>query len=514
MSRMDRRLFIHTAASLSGLAAVSALPGGSLLRRWSPAVDPFTLGIASGDPAPDGVVLWTRLAPDPFVPGGGLAGERVPVRWEVATDDGFRQVVQRGEVVADERLAHSVHVEVAGLRPSSTYFYRFHAGGATSATGRTRTTPRDDEAVAQLDFAFASCQKYEQGYYTAQRHLAAEDVSLVLFLGDYIYEDGPHDDTPRRHDGPMVTTLAAYRNRYALYKRDADLQAAHLAAPWVVTWDDHEVANNYANDHDAVGTDPAEVLTRRAAAYQAYYEHMPLRSSSMPSGSSLRLYRRLRFGRLAEFHLLDTRQYRTDQPCGDGTRVPCAAAADPGATILGAEQGRWLRSGLRASRGRWNVLGNQVPIATTSRPTTGGLAQNLDHWAGYTHERDALTRFLHDARVRNPVFLTGDVHVSWAADVRTDYAHDRGVVVGTEFVGTSLSSGGNGVDLGRAGEQMLANNPHVSFYNGQRGYVRCRVTEKEMVAAYRVVPFVSQPGAPVVTRTRLTVKDGVPGVQR
>jgi alkaline phosphatase D len=281
----------------------------------APTSDPFTLGVASGYPLPTGVVLWTRLAPAPLVPGGGMPREAVAVEWEVASDERMSRIVQHGAVTAVPEWAHAVHVEVEGLEPGRWYWYRFRAGRAVSPVGRTRTAPAADSVPDRLRFAYASCQHYEQGYFVAYRLMRADDLDLIVFLGDYIYESTTSRPRVRQHGAPECHTLDDYRIRYALYKTDRDLQAAHAACPWIVTWDDHEVSNDYANDRGQVLNGREWFLARRAAAYQAYYEHMPLRRQMVPFGPHMRLYHRLAFGGLVQFHLLDDRQYRAHQPC-------------------------------------------------------------------------------------------------------------------------------------------------------------------------------------------------------
>jgi alkaline phosphatase D len=331
--RVGRRRFLAGAGAVAGLV----LAGRTTVVATRPtfSADPFSLGVASGDPLPDGVVLWTRLAPDPLN-GGGMPPAAVPVGWQVASDDQMRTVVRSGTALATPDLAHSVHVDVRGLEPGRRYWYGFTAGDAESPIGRTRTAPAPDAPLNRLRFAYASCQNWEQGYYTAYRHLAAEDLDLVVHLGDYIYESTA-PDRPRSHNGPRPTTLEEYRARHALYKTDPDLRAAHAAFPWVVTWDDHEVVNDYAGEIDPRNSPPERFRARRAAAYQAYWEHLPLRPSSMPNGPGMQLYRRLTFGNLAEFSVLDTRQYRTDQPCGVGPQPRCAGALDEAATLTGPD---------------------------------------------------------------------------------------------------------------------------------------------------------------------------------
>ena len=475
--------------------------------------NPFQLGVASGDPIGDGVVLWTRLDAEALDRAGAL-GRHVPVGWEVAEDEHFRHIVRTGSHVAPAELGHSVHAEVGGLRSGRAYWYRFMVGDEVSQTGRTRTAPADDAAPDRLRFAFVSCQHYEQGYYTAYRRIADEDLDLVVHLGDYIYEDGFGRAPVRRHDGGEAFSLAQYRSRYTLYKRDADLQAAHAACPWIVTPDDHDVSNDYAGAIDQYGTPPEQFLVRRAAAYQAYYEFMPLRRSSMPVGPAMNIYRRLPFGRLATFHVLDTRQYRSGQPCGNGRQPHCADAVSDAQHMMGPEQERWLLDGLRASPSQWNVVANQVIMAQIAQLTNATRTFSMDKWDGYVQERTRLMKFLADARPSNPVVITGDNHVNWVADLKRDFDNPSSAVVGTEFVGTSVSSGGDGSDSTANGERALVLNPHLKFFNAQRGYVRCAIAPASLVCDYRVLPFVTRPDAPVETRASFVVENGRPGVQR
>jgi alkaline phosphatase D len=507
---LRRRLFLARSGQYLALTAVTSW--------WTlgqpPAKNPFTLGVASGDPEPDGVVLWTRLAPDPLH-GGGMPRERVEVEWRVAEDERMSRVVARGRTVAPPDLAHSVHVEVRGLRPGRWYWYRFKAGVHESTIGRTRTAPERRGPADRLRFAFASCQQYEVGYYTAYQHMAEEDLDLVIHLGDYIYESGPASGRPRTHNSPEPFTLEDYRNRHSLYKLDPDLQRAHALFPWLITWDDHEVDNNYASAISQDNAPRAEFLEKRANAYQAYYEHMPLRKAQLPKGSSLTLYRRIAFGDLAEFSMLDTRQYRSDQPCQDGTRINCALAADPSQTILGPEQERWFLGGLARSRARWNIVGNQVPIGAVDRAVGPEVGLSMDKWDGYQVARDRVVRFLHERRISNPVVITGDVHANWAVDVKLDWKDQKSPVVASEFVGTSITSGGDGSPQPPpAVHAFLPENPQVRFFNAQRGYVRCIVTQERWQTDYRVVPYVARPGAPVETKASFVLENRRAGIQK
>jgi len=513
---MRRRDFLAAGCSAAGLLVLGTLPGCRESRDPRFRSYPYSLGVASGDPQPDGIVLWTRLAPEPLA-GGGMAPESFRVRWQVATDEGFGRIVREGTSTALPELAHSVHAEVVGLEPEREYWYRFIAGNEVSQVGRTKTAPAPRSSPACLNLALVSGQNYEHGYYTAFRHMADEDLDLVLHVGDYIYEKRFRDNLvvrEREFEGPESITLDEYRDRYSFYKTDPDLQAAHAAAPWVVTFDDHEVANNYADAVPQYDQSPEQFLRRRAAAYQAYYEHLPLRRSSLPSGPDMLLYRRLQFGDLAELFVLDTRQYRTDQPCGDGQKPRCQGAYDPDATMMGPEQERWLMGGMRASNARWNILANQVLIAQLSRVMDGERTFSMDKWDGYVTARRRLLDFLARERPSNPIVLTGDIHSNWVADLKTDFDDPSSATVATEFVGTSITSGGDGRAGGQFLQAMQEENRHIKFYNGQRGYLRCSVTPERWTSDFRVVPYVSRPGAPIETRATFVVEDGRPGAER
>src|SRR2546422_1948249 len=334
---------------------------------------PFPLGVAPGYPPPTGVVLWTRLAPSPLMPGGGMPPEVVPVEWEVATDDRLAHVVQRGTAAATPSFAHAIHVEVDELEPGRWYWYRFRTGGQVSAIGRTRTAPPANAGGDRLRFALASCQQYEQGFFTAYRHMLADDLDVIIHVGDYIYESSWGRDHVRKHGAPEPHTLDDYRIRHALYKGDPDLQAAHATCPWLLTWDDHEVQNDYANDRSANLHPPEWFLQRRAAAYKAYYEHMPLRLQMVPFGPHMRIYTRVSFGRLAQIHLLDDRQYPSPQPCaapgrgGANVVEDCAERLHPPPTMLGGTQESWRQAGLGRSPARRNELGQQPLEAPLAR---------------------------------------------------------------------------------------------------------------------------------------------------
>jgi alkaline phosphatase D len=534
-TRISRRTIILTAGALAGLAAARPLVP-SALPRPSFSADPFSLGVASGDPLPDGVVLWTRLAPDPLN-GGGMPPENVEVQWELATDDRMRNIVQRGSSVAIPTAAHSVHVEVEGLQPERHYWYRFRAGSAESAIGRTRTAPAGGSSPSALRFAFTSCQNWHQGHYGAYRDLASQDLDLVLHLGDYIYESTiPENGGVRGVALPAAarvepTTLDEYRLRYAVYKTDPRLQAAHASAPWIVTWDDHEVENDYAGQASRRVADPQRFLLRRAAAYQAYYEHQPLRRAALPAGPNALLYRHLGFGGLIDLHVLDTRQYRSPQianpNCADAERAQnggyCAASLDASRTMLGAEQKHWLLDGLDRSTAAWTVLAQQVPFAQRDLSNDSKVKRvggEGDKWDGYAHERNEVLQAMSEIAARrafSPVILTGDVHTNLVFDLKMRWDDPgRGTTIGTELVGTSISSNGD-APLTRGGFTSWcggsAQNPHNLFQDDHRGYVLCTVTPERWQADFRIMANVRGPDAPASTLASFVVERGRPGAQ-
>lgn len=513
--KLDRRELLYGSGSLFGLALVGAQPGCQTASGPQFATNPFTLGVASGDPDSTSVVLWTRLAPDPLN-GGGMPAEPVEVRWRLANDEAMTDVVKEGNVTADPAWAHSVHATVEGLEPDRWYHYQFHAGSEESPVARTRTAPPPGADVDKLDFSFVSCQHYETGYYTALRHLADNAPDLAFHLGDYIYEGPGREGRIRMHTGQEIMTEDDYRNRYALYKSDADLQAAHHVCPWFVTWDDHEVDNNYAKDiSEEEDVSPGALLERRARAYKVYYEHMPLRIESLPKGPDMQLYRPGRWGKLLDFSVLDTRQYRTDQPCGDTTYVPpCDGVFDPEATLLGAAQQEWLFERLASSEATWNLLAQQIMVGRVDRKPGDLVAWSKDQWSGYDANRKALLQHLADSGNQKTIVITGDIHSNWANNLHVDFDQPESDVVATEFVGTSITSGGNGAAKRDDTDAMLAENPFVKYFNAQRGYVRCQVTPEQWKADYQVLDYVEEPGSPVEVGASFVVEKDHPGLQK
>jgi len=507
-------------AWLAHLAALEAIP---LLSRASFAVerpafpaDPFSLGVASGDPDAAGAVIWTRLAPRPLDPDGGMPPEAVNVSWELAADDSFRRVVATGMATATPALGHSVHVEVRGLPPDRHWWYRFRSGDATSPVGHTRTFPEPGRLPDRLKLAVTSCQNYEQGLFTAYEQMARDDLDLVCHLGDYIYEyEAGRNGKVRTHAGPEIASLGDYRVRHAQYRADPLLHRMHAACPWLVAWDDHEFDNDYAAGvSEEAGVEPAAFLERRANAFQAYYEAMPLRASCRPRGPDMRIWRRVRFGELADFFVLDTRQYRDDQPHG-GRRGPLdEAALDPSRTMLGRRQRSWLCGELVSSTATWNVLAQQVMMGMVGfRKGADGLGYSMDQWPGYAAERAGLLRFLRERRVANPVVLTGDIHSAWANELRVDDHRPEEPPVATEFVATSLSSGGNGPQRPANLDDLLADNPGVRYHDARRGYVRCTVTPHEWRSDFMVVDDVLAPGGTTTVEKSLVIDAGDPRLE-
>lgn len=497
-------------------AGLFAAPGAALAQPVF-ADYPFQLGVAAGDPLPDGFVIWTRLAPRPLEPGYGMPSAPVPVRWEVASDRGFTTVVQQGEAVARPELAHAVHVEVEGLQAGRPYFYRFRCGGETSPVGRAKTAPAPGAAVDRARFVVLGCQAYEQGFYTAHRKAADEDADFVYCYGDYIYEgrasrtytgSGGTMENPRVHVGGETYSLDDYRRRYAQYKMDTDLQASHAAAVWFCTFDDHEVDNNWVDAYDQDGVPPEVFLLRRQAAFQAWYEHMPMRRSAFPKAAGMQIYRQAAWGDLLDLNLLDTRQHRSDQPCDDVWQSTCAGVEAAEAQVLGEAQEAWLYRNLDASRARWKVLAQQIMVMDLDRKEGADIGYNLDTWAGYRIPRARLLRRIRDRRIDNVVVLTGDEHQNYAGELFLDGRAPEGDPIAAEFVTTSISSSGNGQDQRADGRRYLADNAFLKFNNAQRGYVVCDVTPQRWSTEFKVLDRVSERGGTLTTRATYAVERG------
>jgi alkaline phosphatase D len=508
--------------SLSRRALVGAglsLAAGRMLRPFAAraadlkfASNPFTLGVASGYPEPNAIVLWTRLAPEPLVPGGGVPDVPVAVDWEIATDDAFKRVVRHGTTYATAQWAHSVHVEAVGLDPSHDYWYRFTSGGERSPVGRTRTAPARGGALARLTLAVASCQYYEFGHYAAYRAIARDALDLVVHVGDYIYEQRGVARV-RSHDAAEAYTLDDYRWRYALYKSDPDLQAAHAASAWMVTSDDHEVDNDYAGD-SSVDDEPRELfLARRAAAYQAHYEHMPLPRRLLPAGPVQQLHTQRTFGDLVDLYMLDGRQFRSPQACGPEPLVqPCPDLYDPARTMLGAAQEKWMLNGLGASRARWKLLGQQTLMAHFDQSGEEDRRYWADGWNGYAAARERLVSFLAERRIANPVVLSGDIHAFLVNDINRRADDASSPIVATELVTTSITSPGRPQsDFDR----WLPENANVRLARSdRRGYLRLAVNAERLHADLVAVDDVARADSGTQVIASFDVADGEPGVAR
>jgi alkaline phosphatase D len=512
---MDRRDFLHAVGGSALVAATGRLAAQTI------AHNPFTLGVASGSPSVDGFVLWTRLM-------GAAGGEPLPnapieVRWELATDAQFKRIVQSGAAIALPDFAHSVHIEVAGLAASKLrYWYRFMVVDAVSNVGRTRTLP-PLASTERLTLALASCQNYEHGYFGAYRHMAQEDLDCVVFVGDYIYEYGITPNRVRQHNSATCTTLDAYRARYALYKSDPDLQLAHAACPWIVTWDDHEVANDYANDRGE-SSRGAEFLARRAAAYRAYWEHQPLRRAQMPMGEHAQLYRRYAWGQTANLHMLDARQYRDHQVCTPpdqgGSRTiydkTCPERLGPKWSLLGAQQEAWLDQGMQRSTAAFDIVGQQSIMAqmrmTTPRAPEPQAAEGFwnDSWDGYpAARRRALAAW---GAKKNVLSLGGDVHATYINDLQADFDDPASPVLATEIVGTSISSPSWPQAVT---ERVMRNNPHMKFgKSDQRGYTVLEVDASAVTVRLRVIDNARVTEPVISTAASFVVEAGRPGALR
>ena len=507
---LNRRLFI---AGATGTAL--AAPAIVRAQSWFSAY-PFKLGVAAGDPSSDGFVIWTKLAPEPYAPHGGMPMSLLQVKWEVASDDRFRTIVAAGEAPARPELGHSVHVEVSGLQAGTTYWYRFSIGSDRSLFGRAKTLPAAGSAANRLRFAIAGCQHYESGLYTAYRAMAGDDLDFVYHYGDFIYEYSPDYNfgagglpVPkiREHRLREVYSLDDYRAHYAQHLLDLDLQAARARHAFISTFDDHEIHNNWVQDISQDRDIPNQVFAlRRAAAMQAWYEFMPVRAALFPDGRVINAHRRFNWGTLAAINVLDTRSWRSDQPCDDGFKPICAGVNDPEATVLGQAQEQWLDASFARRDATWTCVAQQIMMMPLDR-RDGGRTQgpekiiNIDSWAGYDAARRRMMRRF--SRLDNVVVLTGDEHQNFAGQL---FDGDRPVAM--ENVITSISSGGDGRDLRNGADVLMAANPQVKFMNDQRGYGVCEVTPDAWQTHYMVLDRVSSPGGTISRRATATMARG------
>lgn len=492
---------------LRGAAAVLAFsPMSESVASTDPA-EVFALGVASGYPRPESVVLWTRVI-------ASSGARSLPVHWELAADEGFQRIVARGTELALADDAFSVHAEPSGLDPARTYWYRFEALGVLSPVGRTRTAPAPASS-ATLRLAIASCQRFDTGHYAAWARVANQPIDLVVFLGDYIYEY-PTRANAIRPVGPRVVTLEEFRARYAVHRSDQSLRAAHASHPWLVIWDDHEVDNDYAAiTGQALQPDFERI---RADAYKAWWEHMPVPKAWRPQGGTLRIYDRLDWGRLARIHLLDTRQYRDLQACprtGRGgsnsvTLAECPEILNPTRTMLGAEQERWFASGLDPDR-PWNLIAQSTLMARSAFGPPGLERHWTDGWDGYPAARRRLLDAISGQRITGPLVLGGDVHTHVAADLRLDFDNPDSPVVASEFCCTSISSLGppqSRVDASRAA------NPHIRYARSdQRGHIELTIDRRYAQADLVVVDEPNDPLSACRIDARFIVSANQPGVR-
>jgi alkaline phosphatase D len=494
---------------------------------WRESADVFSLGVASGEPQPDAVVLWTRLAPKPLQADGGMPARALPVSWEVALDPRFTQVVRQGVAVADPAVAHSVHVVADGLQPGREYHYRFSAAGQYSPVGRTRTAPAPDAKVRSLRMALASCQHYEHGYFTAHREISDADLDLVVFVGDYIYTDETPSHTRLRthpHEFPKslaARTLADYRVHHASYKLDADLRAAHAAHPWLMVWDDHEVMADYAGDQDPYLADAQAFLAVRAAAYKAYFEHVPVSPNRVPVDASMPMQGHIQWGQLADLWLLDTRQYRDAGVCTGPWHAPmngkvlwhCDAAESGRRTMLGQRQENWLADGLAGSVADWKfiVQTTQMSPGVLHLPVAGDLLY-AEGWDAFPAARTRVMEAIAQPRVQDVVVLGGDVHRHVAANLRLDPRNRQSPIVASELVASSISSKGLSEF---ANAWIKASNPDiVHMRSDERGYALIEVTPQQIQCDFRATLHPVRAQSTFHTQARCLIERGVPGVRK
>lgn len=482
--------------------------------------DPFKLGVACGDPTADGLVLWTRLAPNPLEPDGGLGEQVIEVKWTLAADPAFKTVVRAGSELAHPGRGHAIHAEVMGLQPDRLYWYRFEAGGVRSPTGRGKTLPSPGAAKDRFKLAWASCQHFEQGYFTAYRDMVAWAPDLILHLGDYIYESswGPQ---VRRHPNRDPRTVADYRIHHAVYKLDADLQAAHAAAAWAFIWDDHDVANDYAGLVPPDPRDLADFPARRAAGYQTWFENLPIGRRSLAQGLEMRIYQQLIVGDLVQFLLLDTRQYRAPRACVSpdptrwrtGVRV-CDEMQSPDRTVLGSDQEYWLNTSLNRSATRWTSLVQPTLFSEMRQKTPDGQwGAYQDGWGNYPVARQKILDRLAARSNRDIVVVGGDMHAFIACDVKADFTKPESPVIASEFVGTSVTSHSYNYDAW----QLLLKDPgnaHIKVADDrQKGWAGAEITPEGWAVQFRAVSSVWTQSPGFSTHSRWAVAWGRPGVQ-
>lgn len=513
MKNLSRRQLLNY-ASLLAASSLLKPPGYAHASESFTFHDyPFKLGIASGDPGTEGVVLWTRLAPNPY----DLAALRekvIPVSWQVAEDERMKKVVQNGTNYSYPENAHSLHIEVQGLNADREYFYRFTAGGEQSPIGKTRTLPILGSHIKDFRFALASCQDISNGYFAAYRDMVEQEPKLTIHTGDYIYES-IYRDGDRRIPVANAMTLEDYRHLHARYKLDPHLQQAHAASPWLMIWDDHEVENDWGADYSESIFDPEAFLKRKIAAIKAYYEHMPLRMSAKLRKNQARLYQRTVVGDLIEFNLLDCRQYRSRPPCLDeDDHAPlqlknCEEALAQGRSLLGMQQERWLHRGFGHSGAKWNSLVQTTYMAPFDYLKGEGTAYKTDGWDGYAATRQRILDLIVEKGIKNPLAFGGEIHAYYAGVVNAKaYDFDSEPVL-SEIVCTSLTSSGGGDERYKETMDLFTENPFARYFeNRARGYVLCHVDHQYVSATLRKVSNVSDPDSSVSTLRKIVVEEG------
>lgn len=525
---MNRRQWMNQASQHAASLAWASLFASHTTTHaqtptWRSPDDIFTLGVASGEPRPSSVVLWTRLAPQPLQAGGGMPDHSITVDWEIAHDDRFRHIAQRGSVNTDADRAHSVHVEVHGLDSDHHYFYRFVAGGQNSPIGRTRTAPALTSSPKRLRIALAACQHYETGHFAVHREIANSDVDLVLFVGDYIYlydESAPWRVRQHPHQVSDDRTLLDYRLQHASYKLDADLRASHAAHPWLLMWDDQEIRNDYDGWTDPEGEwNPAQFLAVRERAYRAYFEHLPVSPKRMPRGLGMAMFNAVQWGSLAQIVLLDTRQYRSPLPCSDPFRAPkgrvvwhCPELHAPEQSMLGAVQERWLSQWLAQSTQRWQLITQTTQISPAYLQLPGEPLRYGDGWDAYPGARDRLMDAIGQASVRNAICLGGDVHRHVAAQLRRRPDDPRSPIIASEFVTSSISSKGLSELMN---DLLLHGNPDMRHCRSdERGYTLLELDDEQLTCTFRATRHPVAKQASLHTQARFVVQDGIPGPKR
>ena len=502
---------------LTGLASSIAV-APFLNQAWAQGAkfqtNPFTLGVASGDPDATSVVLWTRLAPSPLENRGGMPSDPVAVDWEIAEDDKMQTVVKRGTVNALPAEGHSLHVVADGLTPNRPYWYRFMSGGAESRIGRTRTLPAAGVIPERYRIVSAGCQRIEHGYFTAWAEIAKSDIDLVYFSGDYIYEYALPEKAvekrmaiEQRMGRPIpsavlkrLSDLSEFRLRYALYKLDPDLAAAHAAHPFVTTFDDHEVVNDWAGMFLPGKMTQNDLIKIRTAAFQAFYENTPVRPSVRPNGPNITAYQSFEVGGLLRLASLDTRQYRSLPGCGKYDSLSCEERKDPNRTMIGADQERWLFDQFGRNNTTWTVLGSQVLMMQRRIGEPAKDVVNTDKWDGNAASRARVLQAAVDRKVSGLVVLSGDFHKAFAGNLKVDFDKSDSPTMGVELLSSSISSDGDADgNIAAAAKRLYSNNPHFKFYDDRRGYTVCDFAKDRCTATFRAVKAVSKPNEPIST---------------